>query len=83
MLRLRDSRRHSLPDAVPEQEHKWLCDTESFPCDPEAGMLNSLPPPRVHPGLVPVVLIGVIQQLIIGRYDPLSPPPAGGATYDT
>ena len=35
--------------------------------------------PGVHPGLVSVVLVGVIQQLVIGQYDPPSPPLACGA----
>lgn len=38
-----------------------------------------LSPPGVHPGLVPVILIRVIQQFVISRYDPLSLPPACGA----
>lgn len=43
--------------------------------------LSVLPsPPGIYPGLVPVVLVRVVQQLIIGRYGPLFPPPASGAT---
>lgn len=33
-----------------------------------------LSPPGVNPGLVSVVLVGVVQQLVIGRNGPLSPP---------
>lgn len=40
-----------------------------------------LSPPGVNPGLVSVVLVGVVQQLVIGRNGPLSPPLACWAAY--
>ena len=38
-------------------------------------------PSGVHPGLVPVVLLRVVEQLLIGRNGPLSPLPACGTAW--
>lgn len=45
----------------------------------ESAKSLSPSPSGIHPCLVPVVLIGVVQQLVIGWFGSLFPPSAGGA----
>lgn len=68
--------------AVIPAEDTSICvttETEQTRSHVEETALNSPPPPGVHPSLVPVILVRVIQQLVVALYDPLSLPAARGA----
>lgn len=69
--------RHRRPVSAVVPAEEW---TPAFveTGQPDVGKTNSgsPPPPGVHPGLVPVVLVRVVQQLVVAFYDPLFLPAA-------